>query len=119
MVNILRFLKDLEQGTFILVYSSPYRYYKNRDQFNTNLQTLAGYYLNALVSSITYFLRGGGSSKILFSAFVQLFYAIHEDYFFALDKHNDILCLQFSILLCIMEINQHADRQRLSISILN
>ena len=111
-------MRDLERDTFVLSYSSPYSFYRNTDTFSTNSQLLVANYFSALICSLTYMLRGGGSSKITFASYVLLCYRLYQDSLDRLDRNNEVMAIQLSLLLCISDINQHSERQRLSISIL-
>lgn len=103
----------------MLTYVAPYTYYKAKTELSSEKRELAAYFLNAVVCFLTYFMRGGGAAKTLLAAFVQLFYKIYAPQFSRLDRNCSVLVLQASLLLCVLDLNQHAERQRLSLSILN
>lgn len=117
--DLHRMLSAIHQGEFVLTYVTPYSYYKTKTELSSEKRELTAYFLNAFVSFLTYTMRGGGSAKTLLSAFVQLFFKIYAPQIGKLDRNSSVLALQVSLLLCVMELNQHGERQRLSLSILN
>lgn len=116
--NTLRFVKDLAGNTFVLSYAAPYSFYRNKDRESSYAQQLFACFVGAGICSLTYLLRGGGASKITFAAYLLFFYKLHQEEVEKLDRNNEVLVIQVALLLCISEINQHCERQRLSISIL-
>lgn len=112
-------LDTIHRGSYILTYQAPYYYYESKAQLSTQNRELVAYFANALVCTLIYIMRGGGSAKTLFAAFLQLFYKTYSSQLARFDRHNSVLVLQAALVLCILEITQHGERQRLSLSILN
>jgi hypothetical protein len=109
----------IHHNEFVLTYVAPYSYYKTKTELSSEKRELAAYFLNTVVSFLTYAMRGGGSAKTLLSAFFQLFFKLYAPEIARLDRNSGVLALQVGLLLCVMELNQHGERQRLSLSILN